>query len=184
MLRLTTDKRPRWLVLRHGVKVEAKPLSTGTQEAAIAEARRRAAVLMVEADAAAEAGQPMDPLGANGANAAWLEGQRQQFYAEALGRYAITRWEGLADEAGEPLPVTPSSIEAFAAHADLAFDFVTQMTRSLGETVQEGNGSAASSGGSLPAEKTAVSDAPAPLDTPASPTDAAPVSDAEPAPAN
>ncbi len=183
MLRLTTDRRPRWLVLRHGVKVEVRPLSTAMHEAAIAEARRRAAVLVVEAEAAEKAGQPVDALGQTGANAAWLEGVRNQYYAEALARHAITRWEGLADEAGVVLPVTPETVEAFAAHPDLSMDFVGQITRPLTEVVTEGNGSAPSSAGNSEAATSTAPDAAASPDTPASRKAKAPASAAEAAPA-
>lgn len=154
MLRLSMDRRPRWLVLEHGVKVEVRPLTTSINEAAIAEARRRAAVFAVEADAAEKAGQPLDAMGANGANGAWLEGQRQQFYAEALARYAILRWEGVADDAGQLLPVTAAAIEAFAAHPDLSLSFVAAYSRSLREVATEGNGSALYSDGVSEAEMT------------------------------
>jgi hypothetical protein len=168
MLRLTMDRRPRWLVLEYGVKVEVRPLSTSINEAAIAEARRRAAVFSAEADVAEKAGQPLDALGANGANAAWLEGQRQQFYAEALARYAILRWEGVADDGGNPLPVTPAAIEAFAAHPDLSLSFVAAYSRSLREVAVEGNGSALFSDGASEAETTPAAAATEGGDTPAS----------------
>lgn len=160
MLRLNLERRPRWLVLAHGVKVEVRPLTTSINEAAISEARRRAAVHAVEADVAEKAGQPLDPLGPNGANAAWLEGQRQQYYAEALARYAILRWEGVADEMGTPLPVTPTSLEAFAAHPTLSLSFVGTYSESLRQVAEEGNGSIDFSVGDLPEETTPAAPAP------------------------
>lgn len=159
MLRLTIDRRPRWLVLTHGVKVEVRPLSTSINEASVAEARRRAAVFLVEAEVSARAGQPMDPLGANAANTSWLEGQRQQFYVEALARYAILRWENLADEKGDLLAVTSASLEAFAAHPDLSMSFVSLYLSSLREVAEEGNVSTPSSAGASPAGPKLAEDA-------------------------
>jgi hypothetical protein len=101
----------------------------------------------------------MDPLGANAANTSWLEGQRQQFYVEALARYAILRWENLADEKGDLLAVTSASLEAFAAHPDLSMSFVSLYLSSLREVAEEGNVSTPSSAGASPAGPKLAEDA-------------------------
>ena len=169
MLRLSLSRKPQLLAIgTTGVSVEVRPISTAINEAALAEARRRAGALATEADVAERAGQPLDARGANGANAAWLEGQRTAFYIEALARYAIIRWDGLAGDDGQPLPVTADAIAAFAAHPDLGVAFLGAYGRSLAELSAEGNGSAPSSAGDSAAAISPAADAPAPPDGPAS----------------
>jgi hypothetical protein len=171
MLRLQTTRSNTWLDLPHGVRVEVRPLTTAVTEAALAEAQKRSAAEAVEAETASAAGQPLDPLGLNGGNAAWLTGQRLQWYVEALARYGIVAWEGLADADGAPLAVTPAAIEAFAAHPDLAKAFLTEYGASLHRLAAEGNASAPTSGGE-PAEAGASAPAATGQPGPASPDEA------------
>lgn len=161
-MKLNLNRQPQWLVLPHGVKVEVRPLTTVINSAAQAEAQKRTAALIVEAEAAEKLGQPLDPLGPNGANAAWLDGQFAQFYIAALARYAIKRWEGLTGDDGAALPVSPAAAEALAAHPDLGPAFRTAYGRSLAEQVAEGNASAASFDGASPEASEAAPDALAP----------------------
>ena len=167
-MKLNLNRQPQWLVLPYGVKVEVRPLTTVINSAAQAEAQKRTAALIVEAEAAEKTGHPMDPLGPNGANAAWLDGQFAQFYIAALARYAIKRWEGINGDDGQPLPVTPAATEAMAEHPDLGPAFRAAYGRSLAEQVAEGNASAASSAGASPEASEAALDAPAPPAGPAS----------------
>ena len=148
MLRLSLDtQKPRWLALPHGVRVEVRPITTAVIEAAYAEVQERLRPLKKAAEDAAAAGMPLDPAGANGANAAWLQGLAWQYQVEALARYGILRWEGLADMDDNPLPVSPAAVAAFAAHPDLGREFWLAYRATLSEVEAEGNGSAPSSGG-------------------------------------
>lgn len=147
MFKLSTSRELRWIVLPYGVKVEVKPLTTAVNQAALAEARKRVAVLALEADEAAKTGQPLDALGPNGANAAWLDGMWTQYYAEALGRYGINRWDGIRGDDGEILPVSNEAIAAFAAHPELGVAFRTAYADTLAAGAAEGNVSTASVSG-------------------------------------
>ncbi|MDQ1078009.1 hypothetical protein [Pseudoroseomonas cervicalis] len=177
MFRLTLSTAPRWLELSHGIRVEVRPLTTAIVEAAAAEALKRVAAIQVEAQAAEKAGQPLDSTAFNGANSSALDGMWNQHRAEALARYGIIRWEGLAGDDGGPLPVSPAAIEAFAAHPVLAKEFIKLYAQPVNEVVEEGNGSAPSSDGSTEgAESTAEA-------VPDGQTESA-APDAEPAPAS
>lgn len=167
-MKLSLNRQLQWLVLPHGVKAWVRPLTTVINAAAQAEAQKRTAVLIVEAEAAEKLGQPMDPLGANGANAAWLDGQWSQFYIAALARYGVKKWEGLTGDDGQPLEATPEVAEAVASHPDLGPAFRLAYGRSLAEQIAEGNASAASFDGASPAASEAAQDAPAPPAGPAS----------------
>ncbi len=169
MFKLSTSRELRWIVLPYGVKVEVKPLTTAVNQAALAEARKRVAVLAVEADEAAKTGQPLDALGPNGANAAWLDGMWTQFYAEALGRYGINRWDGIRGDDGEILPVSNEAIAAFAAHPDLGVAFQSAYAETLKASAAEGNVSTASVSGDTAAAKEPAETAPELPDGPAEP---------------
>lgn len=161
MIRLSLARGNRWLVLPLGVKVEVRPLTTAINQAALADARKRVAMLSVDADKSAAEGQPLDPLGANGANAAWLDGMWTQYYAEALGRYGIARWEGLADDEGNVIEVAHPAIVAFAAHPVLGPAFSQAYADDLAAQAAEGNVSGASSNGNTEEAKPAAETAPA-----------------------
>lgn len=148
MFRLTLSTAPRWLELPLGIRVEVRPLTTALVEAAAAEALKRIVAMKMEASDAEKAGQPLDSTAFNGANSSALDGMWNQYRAEALARYGVIRWEGIAGTDGAPLPVTPASIEAFAAHPVLAKHFVERYSQPVNDVVEEGNGSAPSSDGS------------------------------------
>lgn len=167
MFRLSMNRALRWLVLPHGVKVEVRPLTTAINQAALAEARKRIAMLAVEADAAEKAGQALDALGPTGANAAWLDGMWTQYYAEALGRYGINRWDGIRGDDGEILPVSNEAIAVFAAHPELGPEFQRMYAATLAAEVAEGNASTASVSGDTAAASALAETVPAPLDGPA-----------------
>ena len=88
MIRLNLSNRPEWLDLLPGLRVLVAPLTTA---------------LMVSArtDAAIEA----LPEGASQEELALA-------MAKSVARRAVLDWEGVGDEAGLPLPVTPDGIDA------------------------------------------------------------------------
>lgn len=179
MLKLSTGKprEPQWLDLFPGVRVLVRPLTTAVAEAAYAEAVERTRPIKQAAEDAEKAGTPLDPSGANGANAAWIQGLHWQFVSEALARYGIIEWEGIGDDGGCPLPVTPETCAAFAAHPDVGGrNFVLKYRASLDAVAAEGNASAPSSAG---AGVGAPSTAP---DAPAAPDGTAQTATASPAP--
>jgi hypothetical protein len=151
MLRLSIDTRPRWLELPHGVRVEVRPLTTAVEQAAHTEADNRLAMLKKQAEDAAAAGQALDPTGPNGANAAWMVGQRVQMLVEALARYGITAWKGLGGDDGASLPLSAEAFAAFAAHRDLGAAFYAEYRAPVAALAAEGNvsGSTADGGGAM-----------------------------------
>lgn len=162
MLRLSLKNDARWLELPYGVKVEVRPLTTALVNAARAEALKRLAMQQVEAEAAAKAGQPLDSTAFNASNPSALDGLFRQYQIEALARYGITRWEGVSDQAGQPLPVDAASVEAFAAHPEMSSAFDAAYAVDTTALAAEGNGSAPTSdGSSAPGESTATDAEPA-----------------------
>lgn len=147
MIRLTFEASPTWLALPRGVRVHVEPLTTALAAAARNEAIRRVAVEMDEAKAQEKAGQGADPLAFNAHNMAAVEGKATQYEIEALARFGIKAWEGLADQAGEPLPITPAAIEAFSRHPDIGPAFRDAYRQSVEALAAEGEGFALSSVG-------------------------------------
>lgn len=147
MLRLSLPTAPRWVDLPHGVRVLVRPVDTATSEAAFADAVDAVRPLQAEAEAAEKAGQPLDPLGRNGANAGWLAGLRWQHQVEALLRYTVEDWEGIGDADGVPWLPCAGAFRAFAANRDLATAFFRAVMAPVEELRAEGNGSATPSAG-------------------------------------
>lgn len=146
MIDLGAAPTRRWLNLPGGVRVEVEPLTTARAEAARTEAIVRAAALQREAKAQAETGMGADPVGFTPANASALAGMAEAFEIEALARFCIAAWEGLGVE-GEPAPINPATIEAFARHAVLGPAFRRALRAPLDADIAEGNASALSSVG-------------------------------------
>lgn len=140
-----TKPQPRWLELPHGVRVEVEPMTTARATAARNEALRRSSIIRAEAEAAEKAGQPMDPLAFGGGNASALAGLAVEFEIEALARFGIRRWEGIAGDDGQPLAVTPEACVALAQHDELGPAFYAAYTAPLREVSAEGEGSRPSS---------------------------------------
>lgn len=147
MLRLKVERQPHWLDMPQGVRVQVRPLTTAVSEAAFADALERIRPVKMAADDAAKAGTPMASNEPNGSNAAWLQGLQWQYLVDALARYGILAWEGIGDELGDPLPVTPAACEAFAAHPDMGREFYRLYRVEVDAVEAEGNGSAPSASG-------------------------------------
>jgi hypothetical protein len=88
MLKLNLSNEPTWLDLGHGVRLRLLPLTTA---------------LMVAAR--------NDPAIANLPENTGDE-ENALVFAKALGRIAITDWEGVGDESGDPVGVSPEGIDA------------------------------------------------------------------------
>lgn len=159
MIRLTFEASPQWLALPRGVRVQVEPLSTALAAAARNEAIRRVAIEMDDAKAQEKAGQGADPVGFNPLNMAAVEGKATQYEIEALARFGIKAWEGLADQAGEPLPITPEALEAFARHPEIGPAFRDAYRASVEALLAEGEGfapSSATDGAGAPTTATAA----------------------------
>jgi hypothetical protein len=94
MLRLNLSNEPRWLDLGHGVRLLLEPLTTAVMLAA----RSDPAIL------AATQGGTDDDRSSNDDLA--------RIVAKAVARIVVKDWEGVGDEDGKPLPLTPSGIDA------------------------------------------------------------------------
>ncbi len=88
MLKLNLSNKPEWLDLGHGVRIRLLPLTTALMVAA----HKDPAVSDLPGDAGDE--------------------QSALVFAKALGRIAITGWEGVGDEDGKPVDVSPDGIDA------------------------------------------------------------------------
>jgi len=88
MLKLNLSNEPTWLDLGHGVCIRLLPLTTALMVAA----RNDPAI----SDLSEEAGDEESAL----------------VFAKALARLAITDWEGVGDENGDPVAVSPEGIDA------------------------------------------------------------------------
>lgn len=124
MIRLDLKSEPFWLDLPAGVRLRVRPLTTGLMAAARADGEVRA-------------------LG----DEASLE-EQALVMAKAVARLAVLDWEGVGDEAGNPIAVTPEGIGALLDLWPVFEAFqLGYVARGL-LVAQEGNGSAPSPGGS------------------------------------
>ena len=88
MIRLNLSNRPEWLDLLPGLRVLVAPLTTA---------------LMVSARA--------DPL-IDGLSEASSQEDIALAMAKAVARRAVLDWEGVGDDAGDAVPITPEGIDA------------------------------------------------------------------------
>ena len=88
MLRLTLAREAHWLDLPMGVRLLVEPLSTALMVAARTDPELRAL----------PSGSPDDAVAVA--------------FAKAIATRAITAWEGVGDESGSVLPVSPEGIAA------------------------------------------------------------------------
>ena len=92
MLRLNLSNEPRWLDLGHGVRLLVDPLSTAIMLAA------RSDPMIIAAAGNADGSASNDDLA--------------RIVAKAVARIVVKDWEGVGDENGKPLPLTPEGIDA------------------------------------------------------------------------
>ena len=88
MIRINLSPEPQWLDLGHGVRLQLLPLTTALMVAT----RSDPAVQALDADASNDT--------------------RAAVFAAALARRAIVDWEGVGDEAGHVLEISPEGIDA------------------------------------------------------------------------
>lgn len=88
MIRLNLSAEPRWLDLLPGLRLKVAPVTT----AIMASARADASLDGLDEDA------PKEVLAVA--------------MAQAVARRVVTDWEGVGDDEGAPLPVTPDGIDA------------------------------------------------------------------------
>ena len=88
MIRINLSPEPQWFELGHGVRLQLLPLTTALMVAT----RSDPAVQALEADASNDS--------------------RAAIFAAALARRAIVDWEGVGDEGGTVIAVSPEGIDA------------------------------------------------------------------------
>ena len=88
MIRLQLSPDPQWLDLGHGVRLQLLPLTT-------------ALMVATRSDPAV---QDIDPVASNDTRAA--------IFAGALARRAVVDWDGVGDESGAVVAVSPEGIDA------------------------------------------------------------------------
>ncbi|MDV7272090.1 hypothetical protein RYZ20_14435 [Thioclava sp. A2] len=94
MLRLNLSTEPRWLDLGHGVRLLVAPLTTAVMLAA----RSDPAIVAATADAGGDSAQSNDDLA--------------RIVAKAVAKITVKDWEGVGDDDGNALPLTPEGIDA------------------------------------------------------------------------
>jgi hypothetical protein len=94
MLRLNLSTEPQWLDLGHGVRLLVEPLTTAIMLAA----RSDPAIMSAATDAETSANVSNDDLA--------------RIVAKAVARIVVKDWEGVGDEDGKPMPLTPEGIDA------------------------------------------------------------------------
>lgn len=105
MLKLSLQTEPFWLDLGHGVRLFVEPLSTAVMLAA----RRDKAVIEAAGADVEDAGSDpvLDPAADPGADETLAV-----IVAKALARLVVKDWEGVGDAAGDPIALTPDSLDA------------------------------------------------------------------------
>ena len=88
MIRIQLSPEPQWLDLGHGVRLRLMPLTTALMVAT----RSDPAVQALDADASNDI--------------------RAAVFAAALARHAVVGWEGVGDESGTVIAVSPEGIDA------------------------------------------------------------------------
>lgn len=88
MIRINLSPEPQWLDLGHGVRLQLLPLTTALMVAT----RSDSAVQDLDADASNDT--------------------RAAVFAAALARRAVVDWEGVGDERGTVIAVSPEGIDA------------------------------------------------------------------------
>ena len=109
MLRLNLSTEPRWLDLGHGVRLLVEPLTTAVMLAA----RSDPAIVAATAATAALTPAPDAAIGAeHDALASASNDDLARIVAKAVAKITVKDWEGVGDEDGKPLPLTPDGIDA------------------------------------------------------------------------
>lgn len=106
MLRLNLSTEPRWLDLGNGVRLLVEPLTTAVMLAARSDPAIVAATAAVTPALNAANGAEDDAL------IAASNDDLARIVAKAVAKITVKDWEGVGDEEGAPLPLTPEGIDA------------------------------------------------------------------------
>ena len=125
MLKLDLPVEPYWADLPHGVRVKMKPVTT----AVISAAQHRAARLGREA--AEAAGGTLDPD--------MSRGLAFMLMVQALARFAVEEWEGVAGPDGAPLPISADAVARLMEIESMAGAFWDAAIKPIQMVSAEGN---------------------------------------------
>jgi hypothetical protein len=140
MLKLVLPKEPYWLELSHGVRLMVRPLTTAVYESARRKSTRLVADLLRDHAEIELAGGSVEGLpDLNDTDA--VEGVSQYLFAQALAMAGIVKWEGVGDEDGKPVDVSPETVARVMEVPRLAEEFLVEYTRPHEAMVSEGNAS-------------------------------------------
>lgn len=142
MLRLNLEARPKRLDLGHDVVVHVLPLSTAVMSAARRDPQVQAVLKAMSQD-------ELDAI-ATASDAELVVGNKEDLgiaMARALARRVITAWEGVGDEDGNPVDVTPERVDALLDLWAMFEAFQQKYMAAAGLVEAEKNGSAPSPSG-------------------------------------
>lgn len=143
MLRLNFKRDPKWIDLGFGVKVEAMPYTTTLYAQAVADFRK---------DLEAEGlhfGEAEDDEQDAILVAAAIE-RRQHLWGRSCARAAITDWDGVGDEDGQPVGLTREGLDALLDVPEFSNGWHREYIIAHMEALLEGNASPLSLDGTLP----------------------------------
>jgi hypothetical protein len=155
MLRITFQTEPSWLDLPHGVRLLLRPPGTAVILAAGTDLAASAASSAAVTAAASSAADPVTAPATGAATtpetgpdaaspphlttAVPADSGRLAF-TSAVARAAILDWEGVADAAGTPLPVSAAAVDALMTHWPVFAAFERLYVQPALLVVAEGNG--------------------------------------------
>lgn len=154
MIRLNLPKEPYWLTMPSGVRTFVRPMRTPINETAKARLRRLSRELVEHVEAVKAAGGLVTDL-PDLTTPDGLAAVAAALYGESLAVAAIIRWEGLVDDADQPLEPTPEAItEWLAQFPGDADSFVAQYTAPIVRALAAGKASRPSPSGTSAAGPT------------------------------
>lgn len=124
MLALDLPTEPHWIELGHGVRVRIKPATTAIVTAAKSAAAREMLAAREEL----------------GGDADLLRGLAFATFIRVLARHLILEWDGVADQHGEPLELTPAALERLFDIEEMASSFADRALQPLRHVEAEGKG--------------------------------------------
>lgn len=126
-VRLVADRAPFWIDCPLGVRLHVKPATTALLETARTAAQREARELRAARAKVEECGGVVSDLPDLDDESVAI-GVGFELLCRALGRYAITEWQGVLDENDQPASITPDAIAALMNVEPIADAFYRAMT--------------------------------------------------------
>lgn len=138
MIRLTPPSEPVWIDLLPGVRVRVRPWTTAVNETAMAAARRMVRDLADGKETVEDRGGEITGL-PDLDTPHGIDGLAESLYIEQLATAAIIEWDGVGDEDGSPVEVSPKWVRALMSLPDAAAAFRARYCAPLRHWAAEGN---------------------------------------------